>query len=41
MDIENYNYLELLFRDYRSGKIAAEVSQSKDKKKVSKTGELT
>ena len=32
MDIELYSYLEILFRDYRSGKIGAEVIQAKGKK---------
>ena len=42
MDIENYSYLEILFNDYRSGKIAAELSASKGKKKnASKSEELT
>jgi len=42
MDIENYNYIEVLFRDYRSGKIASEINQAKDKKKnASKTEEMT
>ena len=42
MDIELYTYLEMLFRDYRSGKIAEELRQAKDKKKnASKSEELS
>lgn len=33
MDIELYSYLEILFRDYRSGKVALELTQAKDRKK--------
>jgi len=33
MDIELYSYLEIVFRDYRSGKMAAEVAKQMDKRK--------
>jgi len=42
MDIELYSYLEMLFKDYRSGKIAEEINQAKNKKKnAGKSEELT
>jgi len=42
MDIELYSYLEILFRDFRSGKIAAELAQAKDRKKnAGKSEELS
>jgi len=42
MDIELYTYLEILFRDYRSGKVAEEVNQTKNKKKnASRSEELS
>ena len=39
MDIELYSYIEIVFKDYRSGKMQAEMSQSKDKKKNSSKSE--
>jgi len=43
MDIELYTYLEILFRDFRSGKISADMVSAKEKRKnnSSKTVELT
>jgi hypothetical protein len=32
MDIELYSYIECVFRDFRSGKMAQEVAANKDKK---------
>lgn len=40
MDIELYCYLECVFRDYRSGKIAAEVYEKRDSKTKSKGEDL-
>jgi len=36
MDIELYSYLEITFRDFRSGKMAIEVQQQRDRKKTNK-----
>ena len=42
MDIELYSYLEVLFKDYRSGKVAVEIAAAKIKKKnAGKTDELS
>lgn len=40
MDIELYSYLEIVFRDFRSGKMAQEVQQQKDRKKTNKQEDI-
>ena len=34
MDIELYNYVDILITDYRKGKLASEKGENKDKKKA-------
>lgn len=41
MDIELYSYIEIVFKDFRSGKMAQEMSQGKDKRGKKNSEELT
>jgi hypothetical protein len=34
MDIETYSYFEVVFKDFKSGKILQEIEQSRNKKKI-------
>ena len=40
MDIELYSYLEITFRDFRSGKMAQEVQAQKERKKTNKQEDI-
>jgi hypothetical protein len=41
MDIELYSYIEVVFKDFRSGKMADELRANRDRRKGNKSEELS